>query len=75
VVGTGRSAVSMETSGSGIPRQSIQLLGHTENRMSWLAQTGSLEHPENGNAGIGPEIGKGRTLSISRTSSARERPH
>jgi len=53
---TGKSAVSMEKSGSGIPRQSIQPLGPTDNYMPWLAQAGGLEHPQNGNAGIGSEV-------------------
>jgi hypothetical protein len=54
--GTGKTAVSMEKSGSAIPRQSIQPLGPTDNYMSWLVQAGGLEHPQNGNAGIGPEV-------------------
>jgi len=55
-LGTGKSAVSMEKSGSGIQRQPIQPLGPTDNYMSWLAQAGGLEHPQNGNAGIGNEV-------------------
>jgi RNA recognition motif-containing protein len=55
-LGTGKTAVSMEKSGSVIPRKSIQPLGSTDNYMSLLSQAGGLEHPQNGNAGIGPEV-------------------
>ena len=50
--GRDRTTVSMENSGSRIPRQSIQPLDHTINYLSWLAQVGGLEHPQNGNTGI-----------------------
>ena len=51
-LGTGRSTISMENSGSRIPRQSFQQLDHTDNYLSWLSQAGCLEHPQNGNTGI-----------------------
>ena len=56
LIGTGISIVPMENSGFGIPRQTIQPLDHTDNYLSWLVQEGGLEHPQNGNTGIGPEI-------------------
>ena len=37
-LGTRRSTIYMENSGSGIPRQSIQPLDGTNNYLSWLAQ-------------------------------------
>ena len=52
----GKSIVSMENSGSKIPRQSIQTLDHTYNYLSWLSQAGGFERPQNGNSGIGPKI-------------------
>ena len=36
-LGTGRSTISMENNGSGIPREPIQPLDHTDNYFSWLA--------------------------------------
>ena len=48
-LGTGRSTISMENSGSKIPRQSIQTLDHTYNYLSWLSQAGGFERPQNGN--------------------------
>jgi hypothetical protein len=55
-IGPERRKVSMEKSGSGLPRQSTQPLDLTDNYMSWLAE--GLQHPESGNAGIGPDIRK-----------------
>ena len=55
-LGTGRSTISMENSGSMIPRHSIQPLDLTDNYLSWLAQAGGLEHPQNGNTRIRLEI-------------------
>ena len=55
-LGTGRSTKSMENNGSGIPWQSIQPLDRTDNYLSWLAQARGLEHPQNWNTRIRPEI-------------------